>query len=369
MNEDQHWMHQALELAYRGEGWTSPNPMVGAVIVKDGKKIGEGWHTRCGALHAEREALARCTQDPSGATLYVTLEPCCHTGRQPPCTQAILKAGIARVVVGSPDPNPLVEGKGVQQLRLAGVDVTENILRQECDQANQIFMHYIKTKTPFVAMKYAMTMDGKIACYTGASQWVTGEEARAHVQTLRHRHRAIMVGIGTVLQDDPMLNCRMPNGRNPVRVVCDSQLQMPQTAQLVTTAYQIPTILATACTDTKKWQIYQKAGCTMLCLPGTDGHVDLAALMQELGKQQIDSVLLEGGGTLNWAMLQAGLVQKIYAYVAPKIFGGSMAKTPVEGSGFALPNQALKLNHSKITQLANDFLVESEVETSVHGDH
>ena len=362
-------MRRALTLALRGEGWASPNPMVGAVIVKEGRVIGEGWHERCGALHAERHALAHCTEDPAGSTMYVTLEPCCHTGRQPPCTQAILDAGIRRVVVGSPDPNPLVAGHGVELLRQGGVEVVENVLREECDQVNEIFLHYIQTKTPFVAMKYAMTLDGKIACRTGASKWVTGETARTQVQQLRHHYRGILVGVGTVLADDPLLTCRLPGGRDPVRIVCDSTLRTPLTSQLVQTAGTTPTILATACTDPARIQPYQAAGCTVLPLPGTDGKVDLPALMQALAAREIDSILLEGGGTLNWAMLRAGLVQKVHAYIAPKLFGGAEAKTPVEGLGFAAPGEAVALTDTRITRLGEDFLVEGKVKADVYRHH
>ncbi len=365
---DQDWMQKALSLTARGEGWTSPNPIVGAVLVKNGRVIGEGWHEKCGALHAERHALSRCTEDPAGSTLYVTLEPCCHTGRQPPCTQAILEAGISRVVIGSADPNPLVAGKGVQLLRKAGVSVTEGVLRAECDWANRIFLHYIQTGLPYVAMKYAMTMDGKIACCTGASKWITGEEARTHVHRLRHRHRAILAGVGTVLADDPLLNCRMENGRNPVRVICDSALRTPLTSQLVRTAGQIPTILATASAAPAAMQPYRDAGCIVLHLPGPDGKVDLPALMQKLGTMEIDSVLLEGGGTLNWSMLKVGLVQQVYTYLAPKLFGGASAKTPIEGQGFSLPGDAVRLHGCRVTRLGPDFLIESEVEYHVHGN-
>ena len=219
---DVEYMRLALALAERGRGWTAPNPMVGAVIVKDGAVIGQGWHERYGEPHAERNALAACTADPAGATMYVTLEPCCHHGKQPPCVDAILASGIRRVVIGSADPNPLVAGKGVAILRSRGVEVTESVLREECDALNRIFFHYITTGRPFVSMKYAMTMDGKIAAFTGASKWVTGETARRHVQQQRHRFRGIMVGVGTVLADDPLLTCRMENGRNPIRVICDT---------------------------------------------------------------------------------------------------------------------------------------------------
>ncbi len=366
---DKRYMALALKLAEQGAGWTSPNPMVGAVIVKDDQIIGQGYHARCGDLHAERAALKNCTADPAGATLYVTLEPCCHQGRQPPCTEAILKAGIARVVVGSPDPNPLVAGKGNRLLREHGVQVEEHVLQAQCDRLNRAFLKYISTGRPYVVMKYAMTMDGKIAAHTGASQWVTGEEARQHVQTLRHRHRAIMAGVGTVIADDPRLTCRLPGGRDPIRVICDTHLRTPLTAQVVTTAGQTPTWIATCCADPERLAPYERAGCRMLVLPERDGHVDLNALMDCLGKQEIDSVLLEGGGTLNWSALDQGVVDAVMAYVAPKLFGGRTAKTPVEGRGVDAPAAAFPLKNTVITQIGADFLLESEVDRDVYRHH
>lgn len=365
---DYEYMQIALQLAEKGCGWVAPNPMVGAVIVKNGRIIGQGWHKKYGDLHAERNALASCTESPEGATMYVTMEPCCHYGKQPPCTNAIIEAGIKRVVVGSGDPNPLVFGKGIQILRENGIEVTENILQQECDRLNEVFFHYIKTKRPFVVMKYAMTMDGKIATYTGTSKWITQETARNHVQTQRHRYTAIMVGVGTVQADNPMLSCRMPGGKNPIRIICDTSLRTPITAQVVSTAKQIPTILATCCTDQEKRSVYEKAGCRVLCLKEKNGHVDLQHLMDELGKQQIDSILLEGGGTLNWAALESGIVQKVQAYIAPKLFGGQHAKTPIEGMGVSLPEAAIYLKNSTITPLGEDFLIESQVVQDVYRD-
>ena len=256
---DKDYMRLALQLAKKGCGWTSPNPMVGAVVVKEGRIIGQGWHQRYGQAHAERNALASCTEDPQGATLYVTLEPCCHYGKQPPCVDAILDAGIHRVVVGSADPNPLVAGKGIAILRAHGIDVTENVLQEECDALNKVFFHYITTKRPFVSMKYAMTLDGKIATYTGASKWITGEIARNHVQRQRHRFRGIMVGVGTILADDPLLTCRIEGGRDPVRIICDTHLRTPLQSQVVMTAKQVPTILATCCGDPEKQAAYQQA--------------------------------------------------------------------------------------------------------------
>lgn len=359
---DTEYMRLALELAKKGCGWTSPNPMVGAVIVKDGQIIGQGWHERYGQPHAERNALASCAVDPEGATMYVTLEPCCHFGKQPPCVNAILEAGISRVVVGSADPNPLVSGKGIAALRVQGVAVTEGVLREECDALNRIFFHFITTKRPFVSMKYAMTMDGKIATVTGASKWITSEAARADVQQQRHRFSGIMVGVGTILADDPLLTCHMENGKNPVRIVCDTQLRTPLQAQVVATAKQIPTILATCCADPKRQAIYRQAGCRVICLDKGNGHIDLVQLMEKLGQEQIDSILLEGGGTLNWAALESGVVQQVQAYIAPKLFGGQEAKTPVEGAGVHVPSAAFRLKNSSLTHLGEDILIESEVE-------
>lgn len=366
---DLEYMRLALELAERGAGWTAPNPMVGAVIVKDGRVIGQGWHETYGGFHAERNALRSCTEPPQGGTMYVTLEPCCHHGKQPPCVDAVLEAGIRRVVTGSDDPNPLVARKGIRTLREHGVYVTEHVLREECDRLNQVFFHYIQTREPFVVMKYAMTLDGKIAAYTGASKWITGEEARRHVMTQRHRYSGIMAGVGTVLADDPLLTCRIEGGKNPIRIICDSRLRTPLTAQVVKTAKETPTILATCNADKERHAVYQQAGCTVLAVPEKSGCVDLKELMKELGRYGIDSILLEGGGTLNWAALESGIVQKIQAYIAPKLFGGREAKTPVEGRGFHSPDAAVFLKDSVITRLGEDFLVESEVRQDVYRAH
>ena len=363
------YMRRAMELAELGHGWVSPNPMVGAVLVKDGVVIGEGYHRHYGGLHAERDALAHCTQSPEGATLYVTLEPCCHTGKQPPCTDAIFEAGIRRVVVASKDPNPLVAGKGIEKLCRGGVEVTEGVLEEECNRQNEVFFHYIQSKQPFVVMKYAMTLDGKIAAYTGASKWITGEAARMHVQEQRHRYTAIMVGVGTVLADDPLLTCRLPKGKNPIRVICDTKLSTPLSAQVVKTAKTVPTIFATCSRDAEKIDRFQAAGCRILPAAELGGHVDLKVLMLQLGEEQIDSILLEGGGTLNWAALSAGIVQKVQAYVAPKLLGGQAARTPVEGVGFASPGEAVQLTDSRILKLGEDFLIESEVSGNVYRNH
>lgn len=366
---DSDYMRLALQLAKKGCGWTAPNPMVGAVIVKNNQIIGQGWHEKYGEAHAERNALASCAENPEGATMYVTLEPCCHYGKQPPCVDAILNAGIHRVVIGSSDPNPLVSGKGISVLQAGGITVTENVLREECDKLNEVFFHYIQTKRPFVVMKYAMTMDGKIAAFTGVSKWITGETARNHVQRQRHRYSGIMVGVGTVLADDPLLNCRIDGFKNPVRIICDTHLRTPLRSQVVTTAKEIPTILATCCADSRKAANYEQAGCRILCLHEQNEHVDLSQLMEKLGQEQIDSILLEGGGTLNWAALENRIVQRVQTYIAPKLFGGWEAKTPIEGAGVSDPTDAFRLKNSTFKKLGNDFFIESEVVYPVYRNY
>lgn len=363
--DDIEYMRLAIQLAQQGCGWVNPNPMVGAVIVKDGRIIGKGWHKKYGELHAERNALENYRkssgkESASGATLYVTLEPCCHYGKTPPCTDAIIESGISRVIIGSSDPNPLVAGKGIAILRSHGIEVIENIAKDECDRLNESFFHFIQNKTPFVIMKYAMTMDGKIATGTGKSRWITGEAARQRVHEDRHHYSAIMSGVGTVLADDPLLTCRLENSRNPLRIICDTSLRTPVKSNIVTTADTVPTLIATAVTDVDKHRPYLDAGCEIMTVPQKENHIDLTCLMRRLGERQIDSILLEGGGTLNWSALQSGIVQKVQAYIAPKLFGGS-GQTPVAGTGVESPDDAFRLTKPVITQFGDDILLESGV--------
>ena len=351
---DQEYMLRAIQLAKKGEGWTNPNPMVGAVIVKDGKIIGEGYHKKFGGLHAEREALADCRsrgEDPAGADLYVTLEPCCHYGKTPPCTQAVIEAGISHVFVGAEDINPLV----------AGILVTEGVLQEECEYQNRVFFHYIQTKLPYVRMKYAMTLDGKIASASGKSQWITGEAAREQVHRMRHEMTGIMVGAGTVIADDPMLNCRLPQTKDTVRIVCDTTLRIPLKSRIVQTAEEQNTIIATCCQDEAKIREYQKYGCRIIVTEHADGKVDLKELMRQLGADGIESVLLEGGAMLNWSALEAGIVNEVYAYVAPKLFGGADAKSPVAGMGVDHPDDAYCLVSQRVQQVGEDILIAGEL--------
>ena len=362
MQKKEEYMRRALELARKGEGHTSPNPMVGCVVVKDGRIISEGYHEKYGEFHAERNALTRCTEDTAGADLYVTLEPCCHQGKTPPCTDIIIEKKIARVFVGSMDSNPLVAGKGVQILRDHGIYVETGILDAECRKLNEVFYHYIATKTPFVVMKYAMTLDGKIACATGDSKWVTGEIARTQVHRMRGRYRGIMVGIGTVLADDPMLNCRVEGGVDPVRIICDSNLHIPTESQIVKTASDIETIVACSQkaleSERKQEKIrrLKEAGIQIIGTEGAHG-VNLVELMKKLGGQNIDSILLEGGGTLNASALEDGIVNKVYAYIAGKLIGGMDARSPVEGMGIDRMADAITLQNVEIEKLGDDFCI------------
>lgn len=357
----QDYMKRALELAKKGAGHTSPNPMVGCVVVKDGRIVTEGYHERYGEFHAERNALTRCEEDLTGAEMYVTLEPCCHQGNTPPCTDIIIERSIGKVYVGSMDPNPKVAGKGVKILQEHGIEVETGVLEKECLALNEIFFYYITTGMPYVAMKYAMTMDGKIASCTGDSKWVTGEKARHHVHELRKQYSAILAGIGTVLADDPMLNCRIEGGVDPVRVVCDSSLRIPLSSQLVKTAGDIPVIVAYAKENPEKEKALLQAGVELISA-GRDGRVDLAVLMRELGKRKIDSVLVEGGGAIHGSLLKSGLVQKIYCYLAPKLIGGREAGSPVEGDGFSRMKDALPVKEMEILPLGQDICISGRVE-------
>ena len=376
------YMRHAINLARTAAGHTNPNPMVGAVIVKNGRIIGLGCHERYGELHAERKALQQLTEPADGAEMYVTLEPCCHYGKQPPCTEAVIKSGIKRVIIGSADPNPKVAGKGVRQLRAAGIEVIEDFMREECDSINPVFFHYITRNIPYVALKYAMTADGRIATDAGKSMWITGEEARAHVHTLRNYYSGILAGIGTVLADDPLLTCRMPGGRNPVRIILDSDLRIPMESRLVQTAKETPLIVIRRKKEqpasqktgavpvdperaemlAERQALLEAAGVTVLAV-GEDAYgLRIPEVLQELGKRKIDGVLVEGGSHVNASFVRAGAVQHIYAYVGAKIFGGSQYP-PVRDAGIRQVEDALELTNPKVRIFGSDVLLEYDCST------
>ncbi|RSX56942.1 bifunctional diaminohydroxyphosphoribosylaminopyrimidine deaminase/5-amino-6-(5-phosphoribosylamino)uracil reductase [Bifidobacterium samirii] len=370
--DDRDFMSVALSHAKLGAGKVNPNPMVGAVIVRDGRIIAAGHHDRFGGWHAERAALESARSkgvSVRGATMVVTMEPCCHQGMQPPCAQMLADAGLSRVVVGSADPNPLVSGGGIRLLEEAGIAVEQGVLRDECDALNEIFMRYIVRRTPFVLLKYAMTADGRTATSAGRSRWITGEESRRRVHEDRNRFAAVMVGVGTVLADDPMLTCRIENGHDPLRIVCDGTLRTPLDSALVRSAREISTMIATCCDDDRRIRPYRDAGCEVLTVgPDSDGHVDLPTLMRVLGGRGIDSVMIEGGATLAWSALQAGIVDKVDAYIAPKLFGGALAPSAVGGAGVTDPADCWRLVDTTVRTIGDDMLLEGMVEY-VHRNH
>ena len=438
------YMRRAIELAKRGEGRVSPNPLVGCVVVKDEKVIAQGWHDHYGGFHAERNALTGVSCDVTeGADLYVTLEPCCHHGKTPPCTDIIIEKGIKRVFVGSDDPNPLVAGGGFAALRATGIEVRTHVLKEECDSINEVFFHYISTKTPFVVMKYAMTLDGKInlgnslkhgdredpiiqvgSGSAGISRGVriTGNEAQAHVHLLRKRYSSIMVGVGTVLADDPMLNYRqevltgfgaglvsevlsledkvssqagvgvgsdpgeiLPEvgvsdlvesetdfDYNPTRIIVDSHLRTPVGSRIVQTAKDIPTIIAYVDTEMRgqassgvgnvsasdRMSALAEAGVRLMPVESDGrGHVSLSDLLKKLGADGIDSILVEGGSSLHGSFMDNRLINRVYAYISPRLFGGQMSLSPVGGIGVADADEAMRLADVEMLHLGDDICI------------
>lgn len=359
---DKVYMKRALELAELGRGKVAPNPMVGAVIVKAGKIIGEGYHKKYGDNHAEVNAFANATEDVSGATLYVTLEPCAHYGKTPPCAKRIVKEGIKKVVIGVLDPNPLVAGKGVNILKDAGIEVVVGVLEEECRKINEVFMKYIKTSRPFVLMKYAMSLDGKISTATGKSKWISCEKSRRDVHKLRNNLSAIMVGINTVIKDNPMLNCRIEGGNDPIRIIVDSNLRIPLDSKIVNTSNNISTIVATTHkADKDKIKLLEERNVEVIVAKEKDGRVDITSLIDKLGEKKIDSILLEGGSEINFSCLQEGIVDKVRIYIAPKILGGNNAKGAVGGRGVSEMIESFNIENIDISTIGSDIVVEGYV--------
>lgn len=390
--EDEFFMRRALELAERGRGTVRPNPLVGAVLAMDKKIIGEGWHQRAGGPHAEVLAVAdadareakltdgnfcadarfrACSAgraDLSRATLYVTLEPCCHTGRTPPCTDLIIARGIGRVVCAMEDPDARVSGGGIAALRAAGIPVTTGILESECRELNRVFIKHATTGRPWVLLKSAMSLDGKTATAEGRSRWISSEESRADVHRLRSEFAGILSGIGTVLADDPLYTVRLPEGAYtgfaPTRIIADTFLKLPLSSRIAATARSIPTIVAAGESALKDPQSrarregLEALGITVLPV-GDDGRrLDLAALMTALGRLGIDSLLLESGGTLAAGALEAGLVDRIRIYVAPIILGGSCAASPVGGKGVRFPEDGWLIDGLTCATCGPDLILE-----------
>ena len=362
MHDDAKWMAQALALAERGRGRVEPNPMVGCVIVKAGKLVGKGYHQRFGGPHAEPNALADAGAKAKGATVHVTLEPCAHYGKTPPCVDALIAAQVAKVVLAVRDPFPETNGKGVRKLRRAGIEVLEGVMKEEAAALNAAFFKWVQTGRPLVTLKWAMSLDGKIATRTGDSKWITGEAARRYAHQLRSWNQAILVGVGTVLQDDPLLTCRIPGGRDPIRVVVDSKLRTPLDSQLVTSTSEAPVIIVTLRSAPKARRLkLERAGVEVVNVRSKNKRVDLAALLDALGKRGISTLLVEGGSQVHGGFADAGLADRVAAFVAPKLIGGADAKPAVGGSGPKLMADSLPLESISWRPLGDDLLLEAVV--------
>jgi diaminohydroxyphosphoribosylaminopyrimidine deaminase/5-amino-6-(5-phosphoribosylamino)uracil reductase len=357
-------MKRALDLAKKGMGYTNPNPLVGAVIVKEGRVIGEGYHEAYGGYHAEINAFSYATEDVEGATMYVTLEPCSHYGKTPPCANAIVQKKIKKVVVALLDPNPLVAGKGIQILRENGIEVLTGVLEEESRRLNEIFIRYITTGLPFCIMKTAMTLDGKICTSTGDAKWITNEKSRDYVHRLRNQVAAIMVGVGTIIQDNPYLTTRLSDkcGRDPIRIIVDTTARIPLDSNVLHQESSAKTILVTTRMAAKdKLEELQALGTEILITPLNNQRVDLAYLMKALGERQIDSVLLEGGSEVNYSAIEAGIVDKVLTFIAPKIIGGREAKTSVGGPGRVSMKDAVNLTELEVHRFDEDIMIEAYI--------
>lgn len=365
---DNNFMYQAVKLAKKGFGLTNPNPPVGALIIKSGKIIGTGLHKFYGGPHAEVNAINSLTENASGADLFVTLEPCSHFGKTPPCTDLIIKTGIKRVFIGMKDPNPLVSGNGIKKLREAGIEVVteiyDNNLKSEISEMYEIFSKYIVSKIPFCLIKYAMTLDGKISTVTGDSKWISNELSREYVHEFRQRFSAILIGIETVLKDNPSLTTRLKNestylsASNPFRIIVDSSARIPLNCKLISENHDKKTIVVITekAANTKITEL-KKKGCEVLIAPSENGRVDLNYLFPLLGSKGIDSVMVEGGGELNYSVIESGFADKLFAFISPKILGGRQSTSPIGGKGISEVKSCWNLVNTSLSEMGNDFLI------------
>lgn len=364
--DDKFYMKEALALAEKGRGFTAPNPMVGAVVVKNKKIIGKGYHEKNGSAHAEVNAINDAGSDCRGASIYVTLEPCNHTGKTPPCTEKILKAGIKRVVMAMDDPNPVAAG-GAEYLRQNGIEVISGICKEEAEKLNESFIKYTITKKPFVILKYASTLDGRIATKTGDSKWISGPESRKFVHEIRHYVDAIMVGINTIKADDPSLTTRLENveAKDPRRIILDTRLSFPEDAKMLRLNSNSDTILVSGNLDTnnktiaEKRKRLEKMGVTILEVPLKDKRIDLAILITKLGEIGITSLLIEGGSQVIASALNTGIVDKVFAFYGPKMLGGDDGIPVCRGKGPALMKDSIKLSNISVRLSGEDVMVEA----------
>jgi len=356
---DEYYMKMAINLARKGRGYVSPNPLVGAVIVKNDKVIGKGYHHQFGGNHAEINAIRSTKENLSGAILYVTLEPCCHKGKTPPCVESILANQFSRVVIGTIDPNPLVSCKGIKTLRDHKLDVTTGVLEDECRQLNETFFHYMETGMPFITVKYAQTLDGRIATSSGQSQWISSGTSLRFAHQFRAEHDAILVGCGTVIKDDPALTVRLVRGRNPLRIVVDSQLKIPLDARVLTHQSQARTLIATTVSgENARWNKISKLGIDIVSVPpDNQGHVHLKKLFRMLSRRNISSVLVEGGAAILTSVLKQDLANRLVTIIAPKIIGKGIEA--IGELNIKKLDSAKKLFFTNILQKGEDIIVDS----------
>jgi diaminohydroxyphosphoribosylaminopyrimidine deaminase/5-amino-6-(5-phosphoribosylamino)uracil reductase len=362
-SQDEKFILETLKLAESMRGRTSPDPMVGSVIVKDGKIISRGYHAEVTTPHAEAWAIEKVGNEAQGATLYVNLEPCCffEAKANPPCTQAIINAKIKRVVTAMEDPNPMVAGKGIQELQDAGIEVDVGILEEEAKKLNEVFIKYVTTGRPFVILKSAMSLDGKIATRSGESFWITGLESRKKSHYLRSIVDAVLVGLGTVLKDDPELTCRFVKGKDPLKVILDPNLEVPLNSKILSINPKNTIFCVSKDLAADKIQKVKEKGADIIQLKSNNNHFDFDELILELGKRKITSLLIEGGGRVNASAIQAGVVDKVIFFISPKIIGGKDAPTPIDGEGIKSLSQAIKLKDITTERLEEDIVVEGYV--------
>jgi len=354
-------MERALELAKKGTGKVNPNPLVGAIIVKNGEIIGEGYHECYGEAHAERNAVKNANESVEDSTIYVTLEPCAHYGKTPPCVDLIIEKKFKKVVIGMLDPNELVAGKSIEKLEKNGVEVVVGVKEEECKKLNEIFIKYITSKSPFVILKSGMSLDGKIATYSGKSKWITSKESREDAQNLRNRLNSIMVGVNTVITDDPELTCRINNDKKLIRIVVDTNLRIPLDSKVINNKDKLTIIATTLNSNENKKQALRDLGIKVIEVSEKNNKVNLKELLRKLGQEGIDSVLIEGGGTLNFSALEENIVDKVIFYIAPKILGGENSKSCIAGIGFSELNQAVKLKDISYRKVGEDLVVEGYI--------
>jgi diaminohydroxyphosphoribosylaminopyrimidine deaminase/5-amino-6-(5-phosphoribosylamino)uracil reductase len=364
---DEHYMRRAIQLARKGEGRVSPNPLVGAVIVRGGRIIGEGYHRRCGENHAEINAIQKATEPVEGATFFITMEPCSHFGRTPPCVDALLACHPGRVVVGTTDPNPLVSGRGIRTLAQHGIETRIGVLEEECRRLNEVFFKYIRTGRPYVTLKFAQTLDGRIATATGHSRWISSPPSLHFAHRLRGLHDAILVGAGTVLQDDPELTCRLVRGKNPLRIVVDSQLLSSPEARIFKEQKGAPAMVATTQRAAgERRRLFEEQGIEVLEI-GEDraGRVDLPLLLAALGKREIASLLVEGGAAVITAFLREKLTDRLVVILAPKIIGDGLGA--VGEMGIRRMDDALRLSFRRIARRGNDLVLDARIHPEPEG--